>query len=146
MRFHFVKLPLIVLVFWALLVASLSSQVTAFAPIKRVLPPEGIAIHAEVKERLSKELQAAYRRYEPLKDHALAADIEVFLKGVKYALELGEFYDPKDFAKADVLLKEANLRIEQLAAGKHPWTTATGTTVRGFFSYIDGSPQPYGVV
>ena len=34
----------------------------------------------------------------------------------------------------------------QLAAGKAPWTTATGLVVRGYRSKIDGSVQPYGLV
>jgi dienelactone hydrolase len=150
MRFELVKLPVFVAVLLTLSVARLFAQAPSsdapFAPIKRILPPEGIEIPAEVKEGLTKELQSAYQRYEPLKKHALAADIEVFLKGVKYALDLREFYDPKDFAKADALLKEANLRIDQLAAGKSPWTTATGLVVRGYFSSIDNSAQPYGLV
>lgn len=117
-----------------------------FPEIKRLLPPEGIAIPADIEKRLRGELEAAYQRYEPLKKHELAADIEVFLKAVRYALDLREFYTDKDFAKADTLLKEANERIKQLAAGKHPWTTATGTVVRGYRSTIDDSAQPYGVV
>ncbi len=121
-------------------------KLAAIPPIKRVLPPEGIEIPEDVAKRLNDALQAAYKRYEPLQGHALAADIEVFLKAVKYALELREFYDPKDFAKADTLLKEANLRINQLGGDKYPWTTATGTVVRGYRSNIDDSAQPYGVV
>src|SRR5690349_2623067 len=93
-------------------------------PIKRVLPPEGIAIPADVEKRLRADLDAAYKAYAPLQQHELAPDIEVFLKAVRYALDLHEFYTDKDFAKADALLKEANNRITQLTAGKHPWTTA----------------------
>lgn len=115
-------------------------------PIKRVLPPEGISIPADVEKRLRGELDAAYKAYEPLKKHELAPDIEVFLKAVRYALDLREFYTEKDFAKADALLKEANSRIKDLAAGKHPWTTATGLVVRGYRSTIDDSAQPYGMV
>ncbi len=115
-------------------------------PIKRVLPPEGIAIPADVEKRLRDELAASTRAFEPLKNHELAADIEVFLKAVRYALDLREFYTDKDFAKADALLKEANNRITQLTAGKHQWTTATGLVVRGYRSSIDDSAQPYGMV
>lgn len=118
----------------------------AIAPIKRVLPPEGIAIPADVEKRLRDELAAADAKYDPLKKHELAADIEVFLKAVRYALDLREFYTDKDFAKADALLKEANNRITQLTAGKHSWTTATGLVVRGYRSNIDDSAQPYGMV
>lgn len=115
-------------------------------PIKRVLPPEGLEIPAEVKTRLEQELQATFKRAEKLRGNPHLADAAVFIKAVALAVELREFYDAKDFAKADALLKEANSRLDQLAAGKHPWTTGTGTTVRGFVSSIDNSPQPYGVV
>lgn len=118
----------------------------AIPPIKRVLPPEGIAIPPEVEKRLRDELAVADAKYEPLKKHELAADIEVFLKAVRYALDLREFYTEKDFAKADAVLQEANNRITQLTAGKHPWTTATGLVVRGYRSNIDDSAQPYGMV
>jgi hypothetical protein len=118
----------------------------AIPAIKRVLPPAGIEIPAEVRDRLLKEVAAANKRCEALKDHPHLADVLVLLKAVSFAVDLNEFYDKKDFAKADVLLKEANARLDQLAAGKHPWTQAPGTTVRGFLSEIDNSPQPYGVV
>ena len=118
----------------------------AIPPIKRVLPPEGIAIPADIETRLRSDLDAASKAYAPLQQHELAPDIEVFLKAVRYALDLHEFYTDKDFAKADTLLKEANNRITQLTAGKHPWTTATGTVVRGYRSKIDDSAQPYGMV
>jgi hypothetical protein len=119
---------------------------TTIPPIKRVLPPEGIAIPADVEKRLRSDLDAACQAYAPLQKHELAPDIEVFLKAVRYALDLREFYTDKDFAKADTLLKEANNRITQLTAGKHPWTTATGLVVRGYRSMIDDSAQPYGMV
>jgi hypothetical protein len=127
-------------------VRSQEKTAAGIPPIKRVLPPEGIAIPADVEKRLRDELAAAYSKYEPLKNHELAADIEVFLKAVRYALDLREFYTDKDFAKADALLKEANNRITQLTAGKHPWTTTTGLVVRGYRSRIDDSAQPYGMV
>jgi predicted esterase len=127
-------------------VRSQEKAAPAIPPIKRVLPPEGIAIPADVEMRLREELATAYAKYEPLKQHELAPDIEVFLKAVRYALDLREFYTDKDFAKAEALLREANSRSTQLAAGKHPWTTATGLVVRGYRSNIDDSAQPYGMV
>jgi len=122
------------------------AELPQIPPIKRVLPPEGIELSADVRERLMKGIDETGKRFQKVKNHEYAADILVLLKGVVYAVELREFYDTKDFAKADALLKEANLRLDQLEQGKHPWTTAAGTVVRGFRSGIDGSPQPYGVV
>jgi predicted esterase len=57
-----------------------------------------------------------------------------------------EFYVPKDFAKADWALDEANKRLDSLDKGESPWTMATGLVVRGYRSNIDYSAQPYGLV
>ena len=35
--------------------------------------------------------------------------------------------------------------VALLAAGKNDWTRSTGLVVRGYYSSIDGSPQPYGL-
>ena len=41
------------------------------------------------------------------------------------------------------LLDEAALRAGALGSGRRPWTTATGSVVRGYVSRVDGSIQPY---
>src|SRR5688500_20361558 len=79
-------------------------------PIPRLLPPEGIEIPAEVRERLENGLAAAKKRFKDAEKHDLAADVEIYLKAVEYALLHRELYDAKDFAKADAALPEANKR------------------------------------
>lgn len=116
-----------------------------FAPIARVLPPPGIEIPAEKKAAWTAEIAGLRKQLAAAKSEA-AADVEVFLKAVEFAMELGEFYGPKDFAKADNLLKHARERIEKLAAQQTPWQDARGLVVRGFVSRVDGSVQPYGLV
>jgi len=128
--------------------AVLSTQLAAaeIAPIQRVLPPEGIEIPAEVRERLEARLAGTKKRLEALRSSPHHADIEVFTKAVELALQLREFYVPKDFAKADWALDEADKRLDSRAESQSPWLTATGTVVQGYYSSIDGSAQPYGLV
>lgn len=121
--------------------------------IRRVLPPEGKPLAAADEDRLRQRLAALTRAVEAARAawrepqrRALLVDVEVFAKAVEYALDLGEFYQPADVAKAEDLLTEAETRLAQLAAGQAPWTTATGLVVRGFRSAIDDTPQPYGLV
>jgi predicted esterase len=127
--------------------AALSTQLTAaeIAPIKRVLPPEGIEIPADVRERLETKLAAAKQRLENLHRQD-QPDVEIFTKAVELALLHREFYTPKDFAKADLALEEATKRLDLLQREESPWRRATGLSVRGYRSSIDGSAQPYGLV
>lgn len=76
----------------------------------------------------------------------LLADVHVFLRSVREAIAYQEFFDVRDIKVANDVLDEAGRRLEQLEAGKAPWTEATGLVVRGFFSKLDGSVQPLGLV
>jgi len=120
----------------------------------RPVPPPGIAVPSDVRA----ELQAAAERLgrgiesvrEALRDRpslqALLPDVQVFHYAVRSALEHGEFYRPAEFESARTLLRLGEDRLRDLAAGRAPWTTATGLVVRGYLSRIDGSVQPYGLV
>ncbi len=44
------------------------------------------------------------------------------------------------------MLNEGLDRAKQLAEGRAPWTTATGSVLRGYESRVDGSVQPYVVI
>jgi pimeloyl-ACP methyl ester carboxylesterase len=132
-------------------------------PIRRVLPPQGLEIPADVRQRLETKLAATKRRLEaweksarkrneqdPERRLALLIehkpDVEVFLKAVEFALLHREFYVPKDFDKADWALDQANERLDALEKDEAPWTKAKGLVVRGYVSFIDDSVQPYGLV
>ncbi len=119
--------------------------------IPRTLPPAGIKIaaadadalaarQAELADRLAK-LEAAGK----LSADAWA-DVEIYLKAVRLALEFNEFYSPKDVATAKALLEKAATRLDQLSQGDGPWARQRGLVARGFRSAIDGSAQPYGLV
>ena len=57
----------------------------------------------------------------------------------------GEVFDAKGIPAVKNTLKAGLDRARLLKDGKHPWTTQTGYVVRGYFSRIDGSAQPYGL-
>jgi hypothetical protein len=132
----------------------------AIPPIPRLLPPEGVELPAEETAKLEERLKSLRGRYavletalhksrdeaaEPFGAWDYLPDVEVFLKAVRYAIDLHEFYDAKkDVAKAHKLLDEAEKRLTELESGEHSWTTATRLVVRGYQAF-DG-PQPYGVV
>jgi len=146
---HYVIVP-------ALLALSIGLSATAAhaqtAAIPRILPPVGIEIPADDLARLKSGVAALTERVAsantslPANLKRLLPDVEVYLKAVRYAIENGEFFDPKDIGRADDLLKQANARLDELLAGKHSWTTARGLVVRGYRSTLDDSVQPYGLV
>ena len=73
------------------------------------------------------------------------ADAEVYLDAVRRPLTYGErLYAPRDttpLAQAMQTLTAGNERADQLAKGQTPWMVQSG--VRGFYSQLDGSAQPY---
>lgn len=111
----------------------------------RVLPPVGDKLNEADRASLSITLESLTQRFAALPQKPDNANAEIFLKAVRYALEHKEFYKPDDTARARDLLEEAGRRINDLAARRAPWLTATGFVVRGYYSPIDGSPQPFGL-
>ncbi len=121
----------------------------ATASFKGSLPPKPSAdISPEQQAAIEKRLSEVTLAFQSVKKHARAADADIFLKAVRYALEFHEWYDktPADGEKkANALLDEAAKRIESLKVNKTPWMEGSGVKVLGFYSKIDDSPQPYGV-
>jgi hypothetical protein len=147
--------PSMKLSFFAFVVvaAACASAADSIPPIPRVLPPEGLEIPADVRSRLETRLTATKKRLEAIKEdlqkpgaYSLKPDVEIFTKAVELALLHREFYIEKDFGKADWALDEANKRLDAIALGADAWTGAEGLVVRGYYSKIDGSAQPYGLV
>ncbi len=74
------------------------------------------------------------------------ADVDVFRKGVQWALRYDATFTPDD---VKLLLKSLDLgltRHKQLADGTASWCESRGRLARGFVSAIDGSTQPYGLL
>ncbi len=120
----------------------------------RPVPPAGIQISDADRNELQTATDSLGKEIERLRldlksKPALAEllpDVQIFHNAVHYALAYNEFYDPREIKVARKLLEQGRDRVEQLRAGKAPWTTATGLVVRGYQSKIDGSVQPYGLV
>ncbi|MFK7735294.1 MAG: alpha/beta hydrolase-fold protein [Pirellulaceae bacterium] len=110
--------------------------------IKRRLPPEGLEVEAKDRTRWERQIVSLTRRLPSAKVD-VRADIEVLLKACRYAIEHREFYKPKDFAKVDRLLSLASSRLDD---ARQPWKRLKGLQVRGFYSDVDDSPQPCGLV
>ncbi len=142
------KLPLFLCFFASTVLAQLSPN-GATASFKGSLPPKPTAdLDTAQAEALQKDLNVVAEAFKAVKQHPNAADADIFIKAVRYALEFREWYDtkPEDgIKKANALLDEAKKRIESLKKNETPWMSGTGEKVLGFYSKIDGSPQPYGV-
>jgi dienelactone hydrolase len=119
---------------------------TAFAQAPKTIPPPGIAVPAADRAELEAGLKTLQASIEKLKANPLVVDIQIYSEAVRYALQYNEFFAAGDIPKAKELLKHGQERADQLAAGKAPWTTATGLVARGYVSKIDKSVQPYGLV
>lgn len=140
------------LFFFALCAVAAQAQLSpngATASFKGSLPPKPTAaLSAEQEAGIEKELAAVTQAFQSVKKHERAADADIFLKAVRYALEFDEWYDkkPEDgVKKAMALLDEAKKRIASLAKNETPWMNGPGQKVLGYYSKIDDSPQPYGV-
>lgn len=141
--------PLLLTLSFATLASAQLRPDGATASFKGSLPPKPTAaLSAEQEATIEKELAAAFADFQKVKSHERAADAEIFLKAVRYALDFDEWYDkkPEDgIKKATALLTEARKRIGSLKENKTPWMDGSGQKVLGFYSAIDGSAQPYGV-
>ena len=111
----------------------------AIEPIPRKLPPAGGGkVNAEAKAKIESRLSEVEKR---LREASLdnPADIAIFTKAVRFALDHDEFYKVDHDKIALKLLDEAEKRL----SGK--WEPQKGVFVRGYTSAIDGSAQPYGL-
>lgn len=119
------------------------------AAFPRILPPKPVAaLSPEQEAMLDKDLAIVQAQFSDVKKHPRSADAAIFLKAVRYALDFDEWYDKKaeeGVNKANALLDEARMRIASLKNGRMPWLEGSGQKVLGYYSRIDGSPQPYGV-
>ncbi len=115
-------------------------------PIARRIPPKGIQLKANALSDLKRKLAVTTAQFKPISGRESSADIEVYLKAVRLAMDFNEFYKSTDLAKAHRLLDTARKRMHQYNTGKPEWKKATGLVVRGYRSQVDGSVQPYGLV
>ncbi|MFN9283076.1 MAG: prolyl oligopeptidase family serine peptidase [Planctomyces sp.] len=117
----------------------------------RRIPAAGVPVPDDRRAAMTAQLQLLQQQLKQLRetpavDQSLLPDVMIFERAVRCALDYDEFFDVKDFDKADELLAEGLLRARQLQAGKPEWTARTGLIVRGYISRIDQTVQPYGLI
>ena len=135
-----------------LLCATSSAQLRsdgATASFRGSLPPKPTSQpSSESIQSLQERLDRLSEAFQSVRTHADAADADIFLKAVRYAIEFQEWYDKspeESLKKATALLDEAQQRIAALKNNQTPWMDGNGFKTLGFYSKIDQSPQPYGV-
>lgn len=114
----------------------------------RPIPPPGVAVPPADRTELEaglRDLGAAIGALPKTSDD-LRADVEIYHKAVRWALQYNEVFDVKEIPVAKKLIKDGLARAAALKEGKSPWTSTTGLVARGYVSKIDGSVQPYGLI
>lgn len=120
----------------------------------RRVPAPGIAIPDAVREELTagvrslgNDLEQARSRGSKNPDQLrLLADAAIFHKSVDWAVRHQEFFKTNEFESARQQLKAGAERLRALDQGQAPWLDASGPTVGGYLSRVDGSVQPFGLV
>jgi dienelactone hydrolase len=127
---------------------------TAWLPAQQVpqFPPLGTGLTAEEKaslqsdvDRLAAAVASLKQKYrlDPMSERV--ADVEVYLDAVrrplKYDERLWSGRGSTPVAVASQTLATGAERAAQLMNGQSPWMAESG--VRGFYSRLDGSAQPY---
>ena len=125
---------------------------SAVSPVDPQFPPLGTGLSGEERHTLQAAVDQLARRVADLKKSYQAApmadriaDVEVYLDAVRRPLKYDErLYAPTGstpLAYALQTLAAGTERAAQLAAVAHALDDRSG--VRGFYSRIDGSAQPY---
>ncbi|MDF1811989.1 MAG: prolyl oligopeptidase family serine peptidase [Verrucomicrobiales bacterium] len=123
-----------------------SSGQEEIPPIPRRIPPAGMEMPADLRQKIEKSLEPYEERLWEISDQPYSGDVEVLVKAVQLAVRHNEFYSEKHFALAEKYLKLAEERYHEIEENKaHPWSDDTGLVIRGYRSSIDESCQPYGL-
>ena len=132
---------------WLILLSILSLSWAAERPV----PPAGVPVPAADRAQLEAGLHRLGASVaEAKKMHgarsALVADVMIFHEAVRYALEYNEFLKADEIPRAREMLRMGQERADYLLEGRTPWAVQSGLVVRGYFSKLDDSVQPYGLV
>ncbi len=127
----------------ALIALACTATAQDLKPPARAFPAVGDKLTEQDRAALTEELKLVQADFDTLPKKKENANIEIFLKAVRYALDYSEYYKPEDAGIDRGLLAEAHKRIEAMKKGEQPWMTAKGMVVRGYYSPIDGSAQPF---
>lgn len=105
---------------------------------------------AEEKRQIETKMTELASRVKALAakgvDSALLADVDVYRKAAEYILRFPEEFATKPFITNTIAVLDTGLaRAKELEAGTSSWTKRKGHVVRGYYSRLDGSVQPYGM-
>jgi poly(3-hydroxybutyrate) depolymerase len=129
-------------------VAVLAAVIAVSAPpALRADLPAGLS--PEEQQRVEKSLKDVQARLAALRSEKAPddiADVDLFVKGVVWALRYETKLEPADVAQVKKALERARERLDAVAARRRPWAAKKGRVVRGYVSAVDGSTQPYGVI
>jgi dienelactone hydrolase len=103
-------------------------------PIAKQIAEKLAQLQEQVKALKAKDL-----------DPYLLADVEVYAKAADWAIRHQEFYTPDYATHALQGLETGLARAEKLLSGASPWDQQAGSLIRGYYSAVDGSAQPYAV-
>jgi dienelactone hydrolase len=116
-----------------------------FPPLETGVSPEERGTLQSAVDQLAARVAALKARYRSGTMADRVADVEIYLDAVRRPLKYDErLYAPKGSTPATTglqTLATGDERADQLARGVTPWMSVSG--VRGFYSKIDGSAQPY---
>ncbi|MCA9114709.1 MAG: prolyl oligopeptidase family serine peptidase, partial [Planctomycetaceae bacterium] len=131
-----------------LVTATVAGSLTGTATAQQPFPSaETLGISEEQRQNITSQLEQLQQQVVELKkqdgDLRLVADVEVYAKAAEWILRHNEFFRENYAAQTLKALETGLERAKQLAAGESPWTSTTGTVIRGYYSDVDGSVQPY---
>jgi len=136
----------IVMLGGATLIALATADARAWQAAKAQGPYRPTEAEREAISARAAELGRALESAKAGASEDAVADVEVARKAAEWALRHGDFFEPRDVARAHRVLDRGIERARALAAGGTPWADADGGVGRGYRSRIDGSVQPYAVI
>src|ERR1700693_3641691 len=101
----------------------------------------------QIQTRLN-ELDAAIKQIKAKRgEDDLMADVEVYAKAGHWLLDYpDDIAVPDDIQNLLTVLDQGINRAKALHTGQSPWVSIPGRRMRGMYSALDGSVQPYEVI
>ena len=99
---------------------------------------------AELSDHLAARRELA--RAGPAAARDTWADVDVYRKGVQWALREQAAFTAADRRLIHASLEQGLMRMDELTRGEMPWSTQRGRVIHGYVSAVDGSTQPFGVI
>jgi poly(3-hydroxybutyrate) depolymerase len=120
-------------------------------PGGRVNQPTPLVPTAEEKLQLQSKIESIDGVVQKLKSKQvsddLVADVEVYAQAGRWLLEFpNTFYTQDGIKNAFAVLDMGLERAHGLERGQSPWVGQKGRKIHGFYSALDGSLQPYGLI